>query len=99
MNADAPVEDGLSERVIGCAFKVANTLGVGFLEKVYENALGHELRLAGLATRPEGRRLAPASAQAPFQWLRGFNLLIVVPKVYPLASASMRLLSKPVHKV
>jgi GxxExxY protein len=27
---------------------VANTLGVGFLEKVYENALAHELRKAGL---------------------------------------------------
>jgi GxxExxY protein len=39
----------LSERVIGCAFRVINTLGVGFLEKIYENALAHELRKAGLA--------------------------------------------------
>jgi GxxExxY protein len=38
----------LSEKVIGCAFKVLNTLGAGFLEKVYENALCHELRKAGL---------------------------------------------------
>jgi GxxExxY protein len=38
----------LSGRVIGCAFTVLNTLGVGFLEKVYENALAHELRKAGL---------------------------------------------------
>jgi GxxExxY protein len=29
--------------------KVANTLGPGFLEKVYENALAHELRKSGLA--------------------------------------------------
>jgi len=35
--------DPLSERVIGCAFTVSNTLGAGFLEKVYENALAHEL--------------------------------------------------------
>ena len=28
---------------------MANTLGSGFLEKVYENALAHELRKAGLA--------------------------------------------------
>ena len=28
-------------------------MAVGFLEKVYENALGHELRLAGLATRQQ----------------------------------------------
>ena len=26
--------DALTESVIGCAFKVANTLGPGFLEKV-----------------------------------------------------------------
>ena len=28
---------------------VLNTLGAGFLEKVYENALAYELRTAGLA--------------------------------------------------
>jgi len=38
----------LTEIVIGCAFTVSNTLGNGFLEKVYENALAHELRKAGL---------------------------------------------------
>ncbi len=42
--------DALTERIIGCAFKVANTLGPGFLEKVYENALAHELRKNGLDT-------------------------------------------------
>lgn len=39
----------ISERIIGCAFTVSNVLGVGFLEKVYENALAHELRRAGLS--------------------------------------------------
>ena len=39
----------LTEKIIGCAYKVANTLGCGFLEKVYENALAIELRKAGLA--------------------------------------------------
>jgi len=38
----------LTERVIKCAFAVSNTLGCGFLEKVYENALAHELRKAGI---------------------------------------------------
>jgi GxxExxY protein len=38
----------LSRRVIGCAFAVLNTLGAGFLEKVYENALAIELSAAGL---------------------------------------------------
>ncbi len=42
------IEDALTERVIGCAFKVQNTLGCGFLEKVYENALLHECRKSGL---------------------------------------------------
>jgi len=42
MNADK--QNKLTEKIIGCAFKVHNTLGCGFLEKVYENALTHELR-------------------------------------------------------
>ena len=38
----------LLEKIIGGAFNVSNALGAGFLEKVYENALAHELRKAGL---------------------------------------------------
>lgn len=38
----------LTEKIIGVAFQVSNTLGAGFLEKVYENALVHELRKQGL---------------------------------------------------
>ncbi len=37
-------ETAVTESVIGAAFTVANRLGCGFLEKVYENALAHELR-------------------------------------------------------
>lgn len=43
----------LTERVIRCAFAVSNSLGCGFLEKVYENALAHELRKAGLQVRQQ----------------------------------------------
>ena len=43
----------LTERVIQCAFTVSNTLGCGFLEKVYENALAHELRKAGLQVQQQ----------------------------------------------
>ncbi|HEV2972918.1 MAG TPA: GxxExxY protein [Pirellulales bacterium] len=43
----API-DPISEKVIGAAFKVANVLGCGFLEKIYENALAHELRKLGI---------------------------------------------------
>ena len=47
MNTDKMTED-VTERIIGCAIKVSNTLGVGFLEKVYKNALVVELARAGL---------------------------------------------------
>ena len=35
--------------MIGCTFTVLSTLGGGFLEKVYENALAYEVRAAGLS--------------------------------------------------
>ena len=43
----------LTQRIIGCAFTVSNTLGCGFLEKVYENALSHELRKNGFQARQQ----------------------------------------------
>lgn len=49
MHADEERLNELSRMVIGCSFIVLNTLGGGFLEKVYENALTFELRKAGLA--------------------------------------------------
>src|SRR6185369_17253877 len=42
------MSDQITEKVIGCAYTVANALGTGFLEKVYENALAHEIRKNGL---------------------------------------------------
>ena len=38
----------VTERIINCVYRVSNTLGSGFLEKVYENALAIELRKNGL---------------------------------------------------
>ena len=49
MNTDGPGLNELTQRAIGCAMAVSNGLGAGFVEKVYENALAHELRKAGLA--------------------------------------------------
>jgi len=40
--------DQITEKIIQGAFNVSNSLGCGFLEKVYENALFHELRKMGL---------------------------------------------------
>jgi len=38
----------LTNRIVNCFYKVYNTLGFGFLEKVYENAMLIELQKAGL---------------------------------------------------
>ena len=48
------VDKSLSHKILGCAFRVYNELGNGFLEKVYENALVHELKKNGL--RAEAQR-------------------------------------------
>ncbi len=49
MNTDFGVkgDGGVSRTVIGAAFRVAIALGIGFLEKVYENSLAFELRSIG----------------------------------------------------
>lgn len=46
-------DDSLTKQIIGLAYKVHNTLGAGFLEKVYENALKIELEKAGLAVKQQ----------------------------------------------
>lgn len=46
-------DDSITEAVIGAAYAVQNTLGTGFLEKVYENALCHELAKRGLAVEQQ----------------------------------------------
>ena len=40
------IQDPLTKLIIGCCYRVANELGNGFAEKVYENALAFELREA-----------------------------------------------------
>lgn len=45
--------DELTEKVIGCAFRVHGELGSGFLESVYKNAMVHELGKAGLSAHAE----------------------------------------------
>lgn len=37
----------LTEKIIGCAYRVYNKMGFGFLESVYEKCLAIELRKAG----------------------------------------------------
>ena len=45
--------DLLCERVIGAVFEVSNSLGAGFLEKVYEKALLRELASLGIWAEPQ----------------------------------------------
>ena len=51
MNANRINE--VSRLIIGRSFVVSNTLGAGFLEKIYENALTSELREAGLSVKQQ----------------------------------------------
>ena len=48
MAADLGGVNTITDRIIGCAYKVMQSLGHGFVEKVYENALAVELKTAGL---------------------------------------------------
>ena len=70
----------LTYRVIGCAYKVHNTLGPGFLEKVYENALILELKKLGIHARQQVKLPVLYEGQQvglyfPDLWIQ--NLLIV----------------------
>src|SRR5690349_25040707 len=53
MNADSI--DALTRKIIGAVFEVSNSLGAGFLEKVYERALLAELRLRGIRAFGQAR--------------------------------------------
>jgi len=53
MNADNTFLDSLSAKVLGAVFEVSNTLGAGFLEKVYQRALLRELSLRGIRATSE----------------------------------------------
>lgn len=45
------LHEEISEKIIKSYYRVYNTLGYGFLEKVYENALAIELRKNGLEVK------------------------------------------------
>ena len=43
----------LTEAIIGCAYKVYNAMGYGFLESVYQKCMLIELRKENLSAEPE----------------------------------------------
>ena len=61
--------DALTEKIIGCAYRVSNTLGAGFLENVYHNALVIELKEAGLKAVPLGRIGTPEDVAGAVRFL------------------------------
>jgi len=43
-----PDVNTITEKIIGCAYRVSNSLGIGFVEKVYENAMAPDIHISGL---------------------------------------------------
>ena len=77
MNTDERGFDSLTERVLGAVFEVSNTLGAGFLEKVYERALLREIALLGI--RATSQASFAISYKGPM-W--GIILLISLSKIH-----------------
>ena len=46
-------KEDITHKIIGCAYKMHNKLGYGFLESVYKNALALELNKAGIRYEEE----------------------------------------------
>jgi GxxExxY protein len=55
INADERRLNAITEVIIASAFSVANELGVGFLEKVYENAMFVDLTHRGVVVEQQKR--------------------------------------------
>lgn len=55
----------LTHTIIGCAYKIHNVLGSGFLEKIYENALKIELSKLNIDAKQQ---------QELRVWYEGYNL-------------------------
>ena len=71
---EAPEAYDLCGQVIGLAMKVHSTLGPGFLESVYQNALIWELRKSGLKSEAE----TPVSVQYDGQIVGAFAADLLV---------------------
>ena len=46
-------QEAITEKIIGCAYRVYNKMGFGFLESVYEKCLMIELKKAGLVAESQ----------------------------------------------
>ncbi len=55
INSDNYKHSEITEKIISAFYKVYNTLGYGFLEKVYENAMFIELQALGMQVEKQKR--------------------------------------------
>ena len=90
----APEEYDLCGRVIGAAMTVHSTLGPGFLESVYQNALIWELRKAGLKSEAE----KPISVHYDGQLVGAFTADVLVNDSVILELKAIQTLAKA-HEV
>ena len=79
----------LTYKVIGCAYKVHNVLGPGFLEKVYENALTIELKKLDIRPRQQEKlpvlyQGEPVGVYYPDLWIEN-QLIVEIKAILTLA--------------
>jgi len=84
----------LTRKIIGCAYRIYNTMGFGFLESVYEKCLLIELEKAGLNAQAQ----QPIEVFYENQLVGNFFADIIVEDVVILELKSARQLAKA-HEV
>jgi GxxExxY protein len=88
------IEDPLTQKIIGCAYKAYNTLGAGFLESVYKRAMSIELQKAEIPFVVE----APIDVYYDGMTIGSFSADIIVNGQVILELKAVEYLSK-VHEV
>ena len=84
----------ITEKIIGCAYRVYNKMGFGFLESVYEKCLLIELRKAGLQVESQ----QPITVRYDGEIVGEFFADIVVENTIILELKSVRMIVK-VHEI
>lgn len=82
--------EDVTEQIIGCAYRVYNTMGFGFLESVYENCMLVELRKTDLDTRQQ----APITVKYDDKVVGEFMADLVVEDCVIVELKSVRQLTK-----
>ena len=82
----------ITETIIGCAYRVYNKMGFGFLESVYEKCLLIELRKAGLNTESQ----KPITVYYEGEVVGGFTADIIVNDAVIIELKSVRRIIKSI---